>query len=132
TEPVSTEPLSSDPVSTEPEAEMAEPVLSWTSAEAPGTIEAVTTIILSPAGQAFEESESAPADTSESAFASTDRTSMTGAGAGAASTGNGASSTVPNLSPNDVLMRALLAGAGVRAVDIPGGVTPQLMNQLGR
>jgi FHA domain-containing protein len=32
---------------------------------------------------------------------------------------------------HDELLRALLAGAGLRDVEIPGGLTPQLMNQLG-
>ena len=32
---------------------------------------------------------------------------------------------------HDELLRALLAGAGLRDIEIPGGLTPQLMNQLG-
>ncbi len=33
---------------------------------------------------------------------------------------------------NEELLRALLAGAGLRDVEIPGGLTPQLMHQLGQ
>src|SRR5205085_3542026 len=33
---------------------------------------------------------------------------------------------------NDALLRSLLKGAGLRDIDVPGGLTPQLMNQLGQ
>jgi FHA domain-containing protein len=131
-EPVSTDPVSTEPVSAEPETAMAEPVLSWTNAEGAGTVEAVTTIILSPLGQAFQESETTQADSSESlAERAKQAHEVTTDLSNVAAPGSEASSAT-TVSPNEVLARALLAGAGIRSIDIPGGLTPQLMNQLGR
>src|SRR5206468_9514259 len=33
---------------------------------------------------------------------------------------------------NEALLRALLSGAGLRDLDVPGGLSPELMKQLGR
>lgn len=104
--------------------EMAEPVLSWTGSEESGSIDATTTIILSPAGRSFMEHDDGQRDAS--AFAPTEATAAEPATTGAARRDEGAP-----LSTNDALLRALLNGAGIRAIDVPGGLTPQLMSQLG-
>jgi FHA domain-containing protein len=124
--------VSTEPASTEPETAMAEPVLSWTNAEGAGAVEAVTTIILSPLGQAFQESEPTQTDSSESPVAGAEQADEVRTDASNVATPGSDASSVSTVSPNEALARALLAGAGIRGIDIPGGLTPQLMNQLGR
>ena len=105
---------------------------SWTNAEGAGAVEAVTTIILSPLGQAFQESEPTQTDSSESPVAGAEQADEVRTDASNVATPGSDASSVSTVSPNEALARALLAGAGIRGIDIPGGLTPQLMNQLGR
>jgi FHA domain-containing protein len=97
-----------------------EPVVSWaTGAAVPG--EGITTVVLTAAdGQAPAEraAPQAPVEPPEIAAAA-------GAAAPPAPVQPVAAAT------NETLLRALLAGAGLRDVDIPGGLTPQLMHELG-
>jgi type VI secretion system FHA domain protein len=108
------------PAAAPPDA-MPEPVLSWAgdAPAAPG--EGIRTVVLS-------TPEPAPA-----------RPAATAAPAAPAASAPMAAATAPAAAPtvaastatHDELLRALLAGAGLRDVEIPGGLSPQLMNQLG-
>jgi len=91
---------------------MAEPVLSW-AGDAPATPgEGIRTVFLS-----TPSAPSAPPAPSGAVPAASQPAATPASAAGTAT--------------HDELLRALLAGAGLRDIEIPGGLTPQLMNQLG-
>ena len=114
-----------------PADSMPEPVLSW-AGEAPGTPgEGIRTVILS-----TPESPSAPPAAPEPASARpTPPESPSDAAAStphpAAPQPAAAPAPVAGTASHDELLRALVAGAGLRDIEIPGGLTPELMNQLG-
>jgi type VI secretion system FHA domain protein len=108
------------------EAELPEPVLSWTSAAQHGAIEAVTTIILAPTAPS-------EGDEAQLADASTARNESPPSLAQSAPEVSARTPAPPmdgSLS-NQALLEALLAGAGIRGVDVPGGLTPERMKQMG-
>lgn len=121
------------------DTEMTEPVLSWASDAGAAPGEGITTIILPSPGNA--ETAPAGADPASQAPLSPPvepvrRTATSAAPAdpvGAAPAREPATSA-PAMAPvtNEELLRALLAGARLRDVEIPGGLTPQLMHQLGQ
>jgi len=104
---------------------MPEPVLSWAS-DAPASLgEGIRTVVLSTP----EPPSARPAATEppveppvEPAIAAPRPASPTPAAAPASTAG---------AATRDELLRALLTGAGLRDVEIPGGLTPELMHQLG-
>ena len=113
--------IASDPGDA-PKDAMTEPVLSWSDDVPSGPGEGIRTVILpSPghavAGPAAHDRPQGQASVAPHAAAAESAT------APAAASG---------VVANEELLRALLAGAGLRDVEIPGGLTPQLMNQLGQ
>lgn len=103
---------------------MTEPVLSWSSNAPAAAGEGITTVIMA----SPENADAAPA-AADRAPAPTPA-SPPPAAAPAMSSATPAAAGTPIA--NEELLRALLAGAGLKDVEIPGGLTPQLMNQLGQ
>jgi type VI secretion system FHA domain protein len=131
---------------TEPsmETELPEPVLSWTSAAQHGAVEAVTTIILAPAAMPDASADGQPLDTppdhSEAvpplAPSAIEVAPFAGSapplGQNAPEMSAHAPAPSPDSGPGDQeLLEALLAGAGIRGIDVPGGLTPERMRQMG-
>jgi FHA domain-containing protein/type VI secretion system protein len=120
---------------------MTEPVLSWASDPGAAPGEGITTIILPASeneGAAPADADSAPPASAlppseparESAALVADASPATAPTEPAREPGVTVDATAPVA--NEELLRALLAGAGLRDVEIPGGLTPQLMHQLGQ
>jgi len=107
-------PAASAPAAPAEPASVAEPVVSWQSEAPAAPGEGITTVIL----HADDEPAATPAVGAPT----------TTAGVSAAS-----AAPAPAATPisTDELLRALLKGTGVRDVDIPGGLTPELMRKLG-
>jgi type VI secretion system FHA domain protein len=106
------------PASVEPAPAMAAPVLSW-SADAPsGAGQGFTTTVILTAAAA--DAAPAPEPPPSPAAATPAAAPVPAVPAAAAPAGD------------DELLRALLKGAGLRSdVTIPGGLTPELMHELG-
>ena len=102
------------------EDRMAAPVLSWTSAAPAGAAEGITTVILTTAGKPV------PAPVARAAASTTPAAAPVAAPAAAPPMPATASSA-----DTDALLAGLLKGAGLRDVVIPGGLTPELMHQVG-
>jgi len=100
---------------------MPEPVLSWAGDAAATPGEGIRTVVLS-TPESPSAQPAAPAPPPE-------RT--TPAPAPAAPQPAALPASAAGTATHDELLRALLAGAGLRGIEIPGGLTPQLMNQLG-
>jgi FHA domain-containing protein len=116
--------------------DMAAPVLSWDSAEAPAPQPGITTVILStpehgaPVPDAAAALHATPVESPAATSAPAPHAPPPDAAPAAPPT-----APVPAVAANvtkEELMRALLAGAGLTDLDIPGGLSPQLMNQLGQ
>ena len=124
--PAATAPGLAAPAAAEPvrnaSAPMVEPVLSWASDAPAAPREGITTVFLSAAGAAG------------TAAAGADRAPAPPPPAAPPPAPTPASAPPAPVAPvaNEELLRALLAGAGLRDVEIPGGLTPQLMHQLGQ
>jgi type VI secretion system FHA domain protein len=100
---------------------MPEPVLSWAGDPAAAPGEGIRSFALS-TPEATAARPAATASPAEPASPATPAPAAPPAVAPAPASGT---------ATHDELLRALLAGAGLRDVGIPGGLTPQLMNQLG-
>jgi len=128
--PAATAPGLAAPAAAEPvrnaSAPMAEPVLSWASDAPAAPGEGITTIFVS----AAEHGGAAGAGTDRAPAPPAPATSAAPPSAAPASAPAAPVAAAPVA--NEELLRALLAGAGLRDVEIPGGLTPQLMHQLGQ
>lgn len=126
------------------QAPHAEPVVSW-QAEAPAAApgEGITTVIVSaPEGEPTPiPPERAAASTPDAAAPSSSLQAEKPAAASAPSAQAAqpiakdsvpATATAAPSASTDELLRALLAGAGLRDVEIPGGLTPEVMHKLGQ
>jgi len=100
---------------------MAEPVLSWASDASAALGDGITTVILTPSDHG---STASPATVRAPSPAAAPLTPAP------PSEPNAPVAAAPIA--NEELLRALLAGAGLRDVEIRGGLTPELMHQLGR
>jgi type VI secretion system FHA domain protein len=100
---------------------MPEPVLSWASEAPTSPGEGIRTVVLS-----TPESPSARPPAAESPAEPAMPAPRPASPEPAAAPAPTAATAT-----HDELLRALLAGAGLRDVEIPGGLTPELMNQLG-
>ena len=118
-------------------APLAEPVVSWQSeapAAAPG--EGITTVILHGEGEhatAAEGEHAAASGDGAEAAPTQPAAPVASPPAPTAQVAAASAAAAPAVTPvsTDELLRALLKGAGVRDVDIPGGLTPELMRKLG-
>jgi FHA domain-containing protein len=141
------QPAQAAPAPEAPAAGDMAPVLSWDKPEA-APVDHVTTVILSasahetPAVASPAEAEAEAAPPRGMAGESPAQPAVQPAAAHAAGPAHQAAppatpattAASPGAVPatTDQLMRALLAGAGLPAMEIPGGLTPKLMFQLGQ
>ncbi len=103
---------------------MTEPVLSWSSNAPAAPGEGITTVIMA----SPENADAAPAAADRVPPA----TAASPPPASPPSTAPATPAVAGTPIANEELLRALLAGAGLKDVAIPGGLTPELMHQLGQ
>jgi len=117
------------------EDHMTAPVLSWTSAPPAGAAEGITTVILTTAGQpghaAPAPAATAPAPSMPAPAPSAPAPAAPAAAPAAAPVAAPPTPATAASADADALLAGLLKGAGLRDVVVPGGLTPELMQQVG-